>query len=408
MYPNVKVAFYMTSCYSGHWVQTTEFQGSQLSPVILAATEEEQESFGFVWSHSQRHAGGLFSSAAIAELLKEPSSLPPDAEADTSRTYREMTAALVSEMHRLCLPANIKDGYGLSPLFSDIQSQEKFWWRTGYSLYGYKANYDKLRTLPASDPHPKADQKKFEAGCIDGNHCEIVAWNERHPGLLDEDYPEATGGYGSTRRGLLSRSKINYLYAAYLRSHPETHTQDHKDLMHRIRSYRDGHLDRKGKLRLRNELAGKLRMNQLVNQYAKILGLHHLSGTENWSIPQISAYYQPSTFNHFWSLIAKSHLFHFSIDAEKTHIFYYKRPAQYLAASMLLAEYEESDVEHAIKTLLQAREKKLVDRITSDFMRSMLYSQTISTIRTIIRDSAGKSTQALKPLRPSLSDVEWQ
>lgn len=58
-YPQVKVTIYMTSCFSGHWVETTEFQGNN-KPTVLAAAQPDQESFAFVWSLFQRHAGGLF------------------------------------------------------------------------------------------------------------------------------------------------------------------------------------------------------------------------------------------------------------------------------------------------------------------------------------------------------------
>lgn len=200
-YPDVRTTMFMTSCYSGHWVETTEFNGKNLRPAILVAAEKDQDSFGYVWSHSQRHAGGLFSSAAISEMVKEPPFLPPALDHDTFRKYREFTTALLAEMHRLCLLANIEEGFGSSPVFSDPKSQEKFWKRTGYSLHHYKGNYDKLPTAPASDPHPKRNRKMFEAGLIDGDNPEIVAWRERHPLIVDEDFPEATGGYGRTIRG---------------------------------------------------------------------------------------------------------------------------------------------------------------------------------------------------------------
>ena len=86
----------------------------------------EQDSFRYVWSHSQRHTWGLFSSAALSELVKDPPFLPPVLDQDMSHEYQKLKAALVVEMHRLCLPANIKEGYGSSPVFSDPKSQEKF------------------------------------------------------------------------------------------------------------------------------------------------------------------------------------------------------------------------------------------------------------------------------------------
>lgn len=51
-YPDIKTTVFMTSCFSGHWVETTEFKGRNLISAILAAAEMDQDSFGYVWSHS--------------------------------------------------------------------------------------------------------------------------------------------------------------------------------------------------------------------------------------------------------------------------------------------------------------------------------------------------------------------
>ena len=68
---------FMTLCFSGQWVETTEFNGRNMTRAILVAAETVQNSSGCIWSYSQRHAGGLFSSAAISEPAKEPPFLPP-------------------------------------------------------------------------------------------------------------------------------------------------------------------------------------------------------------------------------------------------------------------------------------------------------------------------------------------
>lgn len=76
-------------------------------------------------------------------------------------------------------PSQRHTGHGSSPLFADTKSQEKFGARTGYHLHRYKENHDKLPTAQSSDPRPKRDG-------------------------VDDDHPEATGGYGGTGRGLFS------------------------------------------------------------------------------------------------------------------------------------------------------------------------------------------------------------
>lgn len=92
---------FMTSCFSGHWVEITEFKGRNLTLVILIAADTDHDAFRYVWSYSERHNGGLFSSAATSELAKKPPFLPQAPDQDTSREYRELTTMLAAEMHRL-------------------------------------------------------------------------------------------------------------------------------------------------------------------------------------------------------------------------------------------------------------------------------------------------------------------
>lgn len=47
-----------------------------------------------------------------------------------------------------------------------------------------------------------------------------MAWKQRHPSLLDEDYPKASAGYGGTTRGIDSFSDMHYLVKMYSDSRP--------------------------------------------------------------------------------------------------------------------------------------------------------------------------------------------
>lgn len=70
-----------------------EFQGRDLKPAILAVAEKEEDSFFYAWSHSQSHAGGMFSSTTVSETAQIP--LPDE---NASREYRDLTTTLVAEM----------------------------------------------------------------------------------------------------------------------------------------------------------------------------------------------------------------------------------------------------------------------------------------------------------------------
>ncbi|KAL3477433.1 hypothetical protein BJX99DRAFT_226247 [Aspergillus californicus] len=415
-HPSVTTTMFMTSCFSGHWVETTEFRMAGLEPVVLAATEPDDESFGFVWSHSQRHAAGLVSAATVPELLMEPCSLPEDAGEDTSRNYKEMTTVLTAEMHRLCLPTNIEDSMGSSPIFADPHSHEKFWRRTGYSLYDYKANYNRLKTIPASDPHPKRNRKKFE-GFVDGNDPDIVAWRERHPGILDEDFPEATASYGSTTRGLVSKGAMSYFYEQYRQSRPRWECPEDKFIYRSFGHFIDGDLKPNAIILLRRVLISRLQLNETANLYARALGLYRLNGIECWGVADTSRQYDKTPFNQFSHLIYESRLFHVELvrNIPEGHVCiipYYRKPSMYLAACMLLAGYSKSDAEAAVRRLQKMRKNgDLLDIATIDYMGTARYNDRLATIRSFVETSQKRSKRGSKtppPSRPSLSDIEWR
>jgi len=149
--------------------------------------------------------------------------------------------------------------------FTDLTLQEKFWKRTGYSLHNYKENYDKLPTAPASDLHSKRDRKRFETGYVDANDARILAWKKQHPMILDEDFPEVTGTYGRTRRGLLF-STMNYLIRQYLQCKPREQAMEHQALMHSANELYNGALHDVKKLQLRQLLISRLQMNGQTSQ----------------------------------------------------------------------------------------------------------------------------------------------
>lgn len=131
-------------------------------------------------------------------------------------------------------------------MFADAHSQEKFWKETGYKLDQYKANYDRLRTIPASEPHD-AD-------------------------ILNEDYHEMTGGYGGTTRGLVPSANMRYLVMLYLQSNPGIHTTEHRELINFIRSFYDGGMSIEKKVRLPRLLISRLELNRQATECARGTG----------------------------------------------------------------------------------------------------------------------------------------
>ena len=401
-YPDVLVTLFMTSCYSGHWVETVEFRGNN-KPTILAAAE----TFETAWSNSQRHAGCLFSTSTFTKLLQEPAELPSDADKDTSREYRDLTNAILSQMYRLCLPGNISD-YGSTPVFSNPDNQEEFWERTGYALHDYRTNYNQLKKIPASDPHPKQDGKRFEGGLVDSSYPDIIAWEQCHPSVVDDEYPEATAGYGSTRRGLKNKTDMGYLMYRYMRSQKgSTGYLESKMLMDRIRMYYRNGLDPKGQVFLRKVLISRLVLNKFANRYAEALGLHKLPPIEEWDVSdgKHAKEYTRDTFDRFTRILTDSRIFH---TFGRRMGPFYRRPAQYLASSMGLAGYNESDVIAAIKTLRHlASEKAFTDPITKHYLTSADYSKSISSLSGMLKACWAKSSAERQHGDPSIMDEAW-
>lgn len=140
------------------------------------------------------------------------------------------------------------------------------------------------------------------------------------------------------------------------------------------------------KLQLRN-LISRLQMNKRANHYAKLIVLYRLPSIEKWSIEQISRKYEYTTFNNFSERVASSRLFHVESAPNGKRILYYRKPAEYMAAGMALASYNEGDVESAIENLWRVRsEKRLEDPLTLDFMESARYTQLTVSIRSLVQE----------------------
>ncbi|ODM22767.1 hypothetical protein SI65_00356 [Aspergillus cristatus] len=107
-----------------------------------------------------------------------------------------------------------------------------------------KQNYDRLKKILASDPHPKRERKRFVDGFVDDSHPDVVAWHYRHPDVVDEDYPDTTAGVRKHPQG-------NWEQAEHEIPHVEVHAipkgsadyHESKVVMDRIRIYMKGKMD---------------------------------------------------------------------------------------------------------------------------------------------------------------------
>lgn len=388
-YPEVRITMYMTSCFSGHWVETTELQNNKST--VLAAAGPEEDSFGFVWSHSQRHAGGLFSSATVSELMKDPEQLPEGTDPDLSREYSRMTADITAEMYRLCLPGNIP-AYGSSPVFTDPMSSDKFWRRTGYALHHYKTNYDALQRIPASNPHPKQNRKKYIDGIIDSNEPDVVEWEKRHPGVSDEDNPEATARYGGTRRGLGSRKNISHIIQLYTKAQRGCEAYSETKLVaDKIRMYQQNPGDPEKQVEIRRTLTARIALDKLADQYRWALSLDTLPVIEEWD----ARCRGPET-DKFARVITESQIL--GIFPRDILGYSYRRPAQYLAAKMVAAKYTEANVRSAVEKLQRMKAQGAFTDVASEYyLSTRRFKDSVETLRKLL----GKSRTKIRPSLPT-------
>ena len=388
-YPEVRITMYMTSCFSGHWVETTELKNNKST--VLASAGPEEDLFGFVWSHSQRYAGGLFSSATISELMKDPEQLSEGTDPDLSREYSRMTTdmSMTAEIYRLCLPENIP-AYGSSPSFTDPMNSDKFWRRTGYALHHYKANYDTLQRIPASNPHPKQNCKKYIDGIIDSNEPDVIEWGKRHPGVFDEDYPEATAGYGGTRQGLGSRKNISHIIQLYTKAQRGCKAYSETKLVaDKIRMYQQNPGDPEKQVEIRRMLTARIALDKLADQYQRALNLDALPVIEKWDTQ-----HRGPEADKFARMITESQIL--GIFPREILGYSYRRPAQYLAAEMTAAKYAEANVHSAIEKLQEMKSQGAFTDVASKYYLSTRhFKDSVGTLRKILEKSRGK-------VRPSL------
>ena len=160
------------------------------------------------------------------------------------------------------------------------------------------------------------------------------------------------------------------------------------------------------KLHLHGFLISRLQMNSQANRDVKVLGLYRVRSIEEWGMAQTCEEYESTTFMKFLDMISSSRLYDSAPRSKGKKSPYYRKPAQYLAAAMVLAGYHKADVEDGIRKLQQYRNgQRVVDPVTMDFMKSVRYNQSVKSVRSLVQSGRKKPQQ--KQRRPSLSELEW-
>ena len=393
--PDVKVSLYLTSCYSGNWITTPNFRliNPTLTPTVMAAAQPDQESYAWEISCSQRHAGGVYTSAFLKELQGEPRELPEDATADEAREYHELCQDIIGEASRLCPRVT-----GSTPMFTPEGGHDKFWKRTGIPLADYKRNYDRLKRVPASDANPIKDTKR---PLDEITTEEISAWEARHPENAKLKFGSRTGSYGRTTRGM--QSSLEYLAYQYLRSHPgprnmPANTALHNDLELFVRrpwtySYEDIE-------RIRSQVLYRTWAMRSANSYRELLNLNKIPPIEEWDPANPGKDFLQ--VEDFLAMIRGSGLFQ---RPDAGHGYWgqrWQKPFYYLAYAFAASGYVRKDMPRLLNTL-KGYNQKITLRKKDYFLTLPSSKKSVRQMSEIMERTWKKS--AIKRKRRSLEDA---
>ncbi|KAI4182248.1 MAG: hypothetical protein L6R41_006093 [Letrouitia leprolyta] len=393
--PKVRMSLFMSSCFSGHWVVTPRLNIRR--PTIMAGARPNEETFAWALSASQRHAGGVYTSAFLHELLQEPIMIPATADAHSVRKYADLTRDIVAEANRLCIPARMETAGGSLPIFTTEGGSDRFYERTHLQLYKYRENFEQLPRIPASDPHPYSDKKRD----LQPNDPEVEAWNKRHPEVSLPEYSDRTGSYGTTRRGI--RRSTHFLAHRYMSSLPGDDSSSKNIHLHKmIRQFKAGMLNHNMAAieDLRRQLLYRLWMTQRANQYAQTLNLNKLPSIERWDgrIPGDQAI--QNRFDVNWAIIQEANVFA-RPDAGTGWGHFYGKPIRYLAVAFALSNYQADEVKKLISIVQNSIKASTRGKVTT-VLGSKRCIGSISQFKSMMQPKSPR-----KRHRSSLASTGW-
>ena len=163
------ITLFLTSCYSGGWVQTSilrdESGVSMMSTMTAAPRDSTSESSPR--SVSGRVAGSIFTSAVVEQLLRE-ADLPPRPAPSELRIYQKVVADIKSTLFN-----EIDVRFPIEPTFGAQEDRH----RSGFDPAVYQERYQALRLVPPSDMHPSSDGTRLLDDIPD---AEVEAWEKRN------------------------------------------------------------------------------------------------------------------------------------------------------------------------------------------------------------------------------------
>lgn len=246
---------------------------------------------------------------------------------------------LLPEMYRMaqiaCLPDRLSRELQF-PIFSDKASEEKFWRRTGYRIHNRRQNYDRPKKILTSDPHPKRDRKILwiALSTIVTRMLLMVTIPIRQRGKkAPTEKLAASRIWNTSRRGTCNPKRAVQIIMNRSSWWIESGSIWKARWMWHSRP------------ELRTILISWLVLNGLACHYTKASKLYKLSPFEQWDSHDGTG---TDMTRKFLRMIIDAKVFRI-FDVEEVP--FYRRPAQYLTASMAAAGFNDKEAKIALDKL---------------------------------------------------------
>ncbi|KAI9842193.1 MAG: hypothetical protein M1837_007406 [Sclerophora amabilis] len=397
--PDLDITLYLTSCYSGGWVESPWLRNNDGKSLIttMAAAKKATMSESLMASISGRIGGSIFTAAVIQTLLREEGLDRPGNKEYSHKSYLDLTDDI-----RNTLFDEIDVRFPKPPVFGAQNENwnDPFYSRTGIPPILYQHRFNELRSIPPSDLNPMQDRSRRLSRVSDS---EVAAWRARNPDSSDDSFT-SRGAFASrsARRGIPMRISVaRALAIQYMTSNPLRDTVGCNVSAHgRFRSLIEGTLSEDHLDDAVECLFSRLESLATSEVYAKMMGLSippiaafnvdkYLYNAANAA--DIEAYYDPALYE---VRIRADILF----PVPKSSTPADQKTRMYLACAFTIARMKESAVIDALDKLVAAVSKD-IEVQTKAYRATGRFGRWISTVKRTAR-----SLSPSKRLRKSLGE----
>lgn len=399
----LKIATFLTSCFSGHWVYSPVWRYN--SDVISVAARGHEESWSWVGATWGRLCGGVFSTYVLQEILKEAEVISSDEEMASirspsnhqERTFKQYCDAVTARMTRLLCRG---EEFGSLPVFTEDNGHENFWVRSGYPLGDYAANWQRFPKIPKTTAiSSNLDRKNL-----------LPDSSNQHSSPADLLTGTAGTGSWSGATGKRLRSKTQDLARRYLDSNPGISNSYANRRVHAgcIRIF-SGRLPDSQLVELENALTYRLYKMKVADQLACHMGQHQqLDHTlpeiskwsfEDWSKNNLEGPQRTTQHAQFYQTLDKVKNWRLCTPRPNMRVgVAWIKPEYYLTAMVVMNGIDPEAWWARYLNLTQTRAKELARRSLKNSRRLRGICDAARTYKMSLRSSSPSKRKGVKDL----------